>query len=175
MNATDKALLDRARDKRIRRKLRAHPEYRLRLGDTCPKCGYGVVIEGPVTESGPIDFCFSCQIVWERETRKDPELECCNQCAFLPGSPEQKNPEEWRTIVDRTVKEHGVFLCHKRTPFDIVDGHAHYRHREGGKLLYGTRCHGWLKAKCSVLLKGCTMKFPNGSEIAVAESEDPIR
>lgn len=145
----------RARDKRIRRLLRDHPEYTVRRGDTCPQCGYGVVIDGPVTDTEPIDLCMSCSAMWERELRAHPELECCSKCAFLPGSEEQKKPEEWKTIVANTVRNHGMFLCHKRVPFDLrEDGTYEYKHRdETGQLLYGTRCHGWAKARCTVLVR----------------------
>lgn len=155
--ALDEARLQRARDKRIRRKLRDHPEYVVRRGDRCPQCGYGVVIEGPVTDVGPLDLCMSCSAMWEREVRKHPTLECCTKCAFLPGSEEQRNPDEWKKIVETTVRANGRFLCHKRVPIELrEDGTYNYKHRdEAGKLRHGTLCHGWVKARCTVLVKEC--------------------
>lgn len=154
----------RAAAKRLRKSRRGDPDIRPRLGDTCPACKSTSVFEGPVMEDPDkqIDACLVCSAIWEREDRKEPELERCGRCAFNPGSPEQADPEEWRKIVDGTVKKWGVFLCHKRVPIDLhEDGTYDYKHRdENGRVVHGTKCDGWSEARCTVLWKEHVAREP---------------
>lgn len=153
--------LVRARQKRMRKEIMRSGVAGLtvRLGDRCPACGSCVVVEGPCDVSVPMDTCVSCGALWERETRANPVAEQCSECAFLPGSPEQQDPEEWRKIIAETVQKHGMFLCHKRVPFtfDAVDGKIDYRFRDAdGKVQHGTPCAGWLRAACTAAGKRAT-------------------
>jgi hypothetical protein len=143
---------------RLRQRMRALTGASYREGDTCPRCGQPTVLtldaEAPLT----LDGCPLCAIAWERETRKNPTGERCDNCAFRPGSKEQANPEEWRTIVEATVKRDGAFYCHKRVPLSVVDikkGDPPFQFEKGpnGRPTNATLCAGWISAKLAVLCK----------------------
>lgn len=169
--------IERAIQKRVRKILRrTGVEVVPRPDDRCPRCnGAGVVetkLPAGATTTEPIDLCLACGALWEREVRPEPELEHCDNCAFRPGSPEQQDPERWATIVEETVRGNGMFLCHKRVPMTIrgpehVEGAGlEYQFREQGQIRYGSRCHGWAKARCTQLVKETKSDGEEGSEEA---------
>lgn len=145
---------------------RAHRE-RIRLArarrpiDTCPACGAKSVVALPRVQGQdhPYDGCLKCQAFWERETRREPLLERCDNCAFRAGSPEQRDPEEWTKIVKLT-EQGGTFYCHKRVPIDPDGkGFKHQMSEDGRECTNATPCAGWLAARLAILQKG----VPNGS------------
>lgn len=153
----DRRRLLAAELKRARKRMRGREKHKVRLGDRCPACGHASVVEITVLdEQGPIDGCVNaeCKAIWEREVRKHPELERCASCAFRPGSDEQRDPEVWREIIDKTVKARGEFWCHKRVPFVITPSGYEYQHAkdERGRPTQTPRCHGWLTARVTKLL-----------------------
>lgn len=121
---------------------------RFREGDSCPRCGGPVFASIGTAEGVQMDCCGRCSIVWEREERANPHAERCDNCAFRPGSPEQRDPEKWREIVDGTVRKHGVFYCHKRVPATIGEKGYEFQHEIGadGLVCNATECVGWLDA-----------------------------
>lgn len=127
---------------------------KFRPSDTCPHCGSGEVFEGTTIQAhaGPvhIDGCASCQKVWERETRANPGLEPCSNCAFLPGSPEMESGKMWE-IIRATLEGPGIFYCHRRVPFSIADGrNGGFEHQidgSGRRCTNASPCAGWIKAK----------------------------
>lgn len=76
---------------------------------------------------GPgIACCPNCETIWEPF---DPEQiwdtsdpfcsfkEPCNNCAFRPGSNEQQDREEWKTMIS-SLKNGAQFYCHKGVPIE---------------------------------------------------------
>ena len=124
----------------------------VRPGDICPVCSAETVVDSVETCShgGPvhIDICRTCQAVWERETRADPAVEPCSNCAFLPGSPEFKSGEIIG-IVDKTIDGPGIFYCHRRVPFEVKTGKRflHQMDGERSRCTNARVCAGWIRAK----------------------------
>ena len=102
----------------------------------CPKClGTQVACEaappGVKFYGKRIAICGPCGIAWEPidETsiwdKTDPACsgsEPCDNCAFRPGSPEQKDTERWKTLIE-TLRAGGTFYCHKGVP--LAPGSEH--------------------------------------------------
>ena len=118
----------------------------------CPRCGCKKVAYQPTLVfkgHGPgIAACPNCEALWEPFLAEhiwdtsDPHCsfkEPCNNCAFRPGSPEQKNPEEWKLLLDK-LKCGGQFFCHKGVPIDPTSKHG-YAYRKKLRL-----CRGYLNA-----------------------------
>lgn len=94
----------------------------------CPKCGSRTVAVDPgakVAGYGPgMATCANCKTIWEPF---DPEQiwdksdahcsfkEPCNNCAFRPGSNEQRDRAQWKTMIGQ-LKKGGQFYCHKGVP-----------------------------------------------------------
>jgi len=66
--------------------------------------------------------------IWEsiptgEHYRRDGEmlafLEPCDNCAFRPGSPESRDKEEWKKLLDQ-LRAGGQFFCHKGVPITGV-------------------------------------------------------
>jgi transcription elongation factor Elf1 len=131
--------------------------------DRCPKCGGGSVARAKVKPGtfkgyGPlIAVCKSCKALWEaidHDLIWDPDdplcafSDPCDNCAFRPGSKEQRDKEEWAAI-KRNVETSGGFYCHKGVPIEAGAKHGFaYPHAADGKpefkkLRY---CRGWLNA-----------------------------
>jgi hypothetical protein len=80
-------------------------------------------------------LCLSCGALWETFPPLYVEdsvcAEPCDNCAFRPGSPEQEDPEHWRSMIE-TLKPDGKgwftgrFYCHKNTPIDQAKGPGNF-------------------------------------------------
>jgi len=89
-----------------------------RWDDKAPDAGKGKFY------SAHVAICGRCGIAWEPIDesliwdRTDPLCSFkgpCENCAFAPGSHEQRNREEWRKTI-ATLKAGGTFYCHKGVP-----------------------------------------------------------
>jgi hypothetical protein len=145
--------------------------------DRCPKCGSADVVRGDATEFmeatghsyGPeIAVCGACKALWEPIhhdlifDHDDPVssfTEPCSNCAFRPGSNEQRDRETWSKIKDN-VAEGAGFYCHKGVPIEAgaEHGFAYPTKKKGGATVYDTSklrvCRGWLNAWSAFLDKG---------------------
>lgn len=107
-----------------------------------------------------IEICNDCRAVWEAFPAagyvEDPVCaEPCDNCAFRPGSPEQRDPERWRELMDSLKAgtdaggcSGGWFYCHKGTPIDMAKG--------PGNFLFPQK---------PVLMDGETIKNSDGSAV----------
>lgn len=124
----------------------------------CPKCGSGKVAYDPELRHagyGPgIAVCQNCKVLWEPfapeqiwDTSdplcsfKDP----CNNCAFRPGSSEQKDRAEWKRMI-ASLKKGGGFYCHKGVPITSEAEHGFAYPREGKDASKLRPCRGYLNA-----------------------------
>lgn len=107
--------------------------------ECCPKCGSRRVAFDPKLSSkgyGPgLATCINCKTLWEPF---DPALiwdnsdpvssfrEPCSNCAFRPGSNEQRDREKWKLLI-AGLKEGASFYCHKGVPIepDATHGFAY--------------------------------------------------
>lgn len=105
----------------------------------CPKCGSRKVAHDPKLKSGGygpgMATCLNCKTLWEPFDPEqiwdtsDPHCsfkEPCNNCAFRSGSPEQADPQKWKSLVDQ-LKCGAQFFCHKGVPLepDAEDGFSY--------------------------------------------------
>ena len=138
-------------DKRPSRKPIAE---RMRPGDTCPSCGAATVFEGVehCSHGGAviIDGCITCSSVWERETRVNPAVEPCSNCAWLAGSPEFESGALYG-IIASTIDGDGIFYCHRRVPFELKEGKRflHQMDEQRSRCTNARVCAGWIRAKLS--------------------------
>jgi hypothetical protein len=106
--------------------------------------------------SREIEVCLNCKVIWEtfdpaHLLDKDMPttssfLEPCSNCAFRPGSPEQKDAGAWCQLVEQ-LKRGASFYCHKGVPIDPAseDGFAYPQDANGNKLQHKLRlCRGYL-------------------------------
>jgi hypothetical protein len=143
-------------------------ETKVRGAGRCPKCGSRRVKELTLPPTGfyaeKLEACANCKAFWEpfdpaqlldtdaptTSSFKEP----CDNCAFRPGSPEQKDAAKWKELM-ASLKANGRFYCHKGVP--IVPGSKHgfaYPEKAVSKeLCPGTMfedvkklrmCRGWL-------------------------------
>lgn len=110
----------------------------------CPACNSGRTMAMPLEKFSPAfqaigvtsDWhgCLDCRAVWEPFPplyARDPVCaEPCDNCAFRPGSPEQRDKERWRRLMD-TLKSNedgarGRFYCHKGVPIDMARGPGNF-------------------------------------------------
>jgi hypothetical protein len=126
-----------------RRKLEARcdgvPEPR---PSRCPACGSRRIrflqpgeIPGLTVEHG---ICLSCRALWEAfpplYVRDEVCAEPCDNCAFRPGSPEQRDAKKWKALIeslDPTKASEGQpfsgrFYCHKNVPIDMARGPGNF-------------------------------------------------
>lgn len=98
-----------------------------------------------------IEICANCKAAWEPFDptalldHDDPSSsfrEPCDNCAFRPGSTEQRNPETWAKLMAGLKAGDGRFYCHKGVPLDPggEDGFAYPKHKPSKMRL----CRGWL-------------------------------
>ncbi|MDE2342740.1 MAG: hypothetical protein KGL63_05005 [Betaproteobacteria bacterium] len=83
-----------------------------------------------------LEICLDCRAVWEAFPAEgyieDPVCaEPCDNCAFRPGSPEQRDPEKWKSLIaslkpDETGMFTGRFYCHKGVPIDLSEGPGNF-------------------------------------------------
>lgn len=97
--------------------------------DQCPKCASRKSgdLEQVVTGfyAGVLRVCANCGTAWEPfepEQLLDADMpatssfiEPCGNCAFRPGSPEQRDVEKWKETI-ASLKAGGRFYCHKGVP-----------------------------------------------------------
>lgn len=99
--------------------------------DQCPVCGSSRtgLVDQPVVEfyARHLRVCADCGAAWEP---LDPALiwdasdpvcsfrEPCDNCAFRPGSPEQRDPKRWAEVI-QALKAGSQFYCHKGVPLDL--------------------------------------------------------
>ncbi len=109
----------------------------------CPGCGSGEThffVPGPQLSAdlGKIEHgvCRTCGALWEAFPPlyvEDPVCaEPCDNCAFRPGSPEQREPEKWKELIAklRGMDDYGMskarFYCHKNVPIDMTAGPGNF-------------------------------------------------
>lgn len=134
----------------------------------CPKCGSRRVREVVVPSTSfyaeKLEGCPNCNAIWEPFypvqllDAHDPQTssfkEPCDNCAFRPGSPEQKDPKKWAELM-ASLKSNGRFYCHKGVPLDPGGKHgfAYPTKPVSKELCPGTMvedvkrlrmCRGWL-------------------------------
>lgn len=135
----------------------------------CPKCGSRKVRSATIPKTGfyasAVESCVNCKAIWEPfdpSQLLDADLprtssfkEPCDNCAFRPGSVEQKNPEKWAELM-ASLKGGGRFYCHKGVPISPGSGHGfEYPTKPVSKELAPgamfedvkklRMCRGWLK------------------------------
>ena len=129
----------------------------------CPKCASRRVTRrhihlGPTFKfyAGILEFCLNCKAIWEPFAvvdlldAADPTSsfkEPCDNCAFRPGSVEQRNVETWTELL-ASLKAGSSFYCHKGVPQDpaSADGFAYPRDRAGKPIPHKLRfCRGFLR------------------------------
>jgi hypothetical protein len=112
--------------------------------DQCPECGSRKWAQG-YKEMPPVPgldllpkhvrVCRNpaCACIWEffdeaelldEGRRYSSFKEPCDNCAFRPGSPEQKDPAKWKELVaglelSDSCQPKGMFFCHKGVPLDL--------------------------------------------------------
>ena len=136
----------------------------IRGSGRCPRCASRKVETVDLPEelhgsfyAATIEVCGNCQAAWEPLERaqvwdpKDPLCsfrEPCDNCAFRPGSPEQRDPERWRLLIaDLKTNPDAGFYCHKGVPINrqAEDGFDYPRGRDGKPVRHKLRpCRGWL-------------------------------
>ena len=110
---------------------------KVRGAGRCPKCGSRRTLDVtvPATDfyAEKLEACANCKAVWEpfdpaqlldahlpqTSSFKEP----CNNCAFRPGSPEQKDKAKWAELM-ASLKDNGRFYCHKGVPIDPKSKHG---------------------------------------------------
>jgi hypothetical protein len=131
--------------------------------DRCPKCGGADVARAMVKPGkfggyGPeIAACVACRALWEplhHDLIWDPDdslcafKDPCDNCAFRPGSSEQRDKKEWASI-KQNIEQSGGFYCHKGVPIEpgAKYGFAYPHDAEGKPERLKLRlCRGWLNA-----------------------------
>lgn len=123
------------RQKLAHRAAKRRQVAKVRCREMCPHCGSGNTVDSTKVPDKQFDtryaFCADCGATWEQLPVGEPRdwreplmrfAEPCDNCAFRPGSPEQREPEEWKKLLTE-LKAGGNFYCHKGVPFEL-DGEA---------------------------------------------------
>lgn len=148
-------------------KRKRRPDDRVKGRGRCPRCGCrrtGTVEHRVIAGfyARTLEVCANCAAAWEplppgtdrhSDHRDDdgspfPFPEPCDNCAFRPGSPEQRDPAQWRALMDQ-LKAGARFYCHKGVPIDPEgeDGFAYPRGADGRPAERKLRlCRGFLNA-----------------------------
>jgi len=113
----------------------------------CPACGSGKIMFIPRGKFPPdlahfvdsdIETCHDCRAMWEPfpdvYVRDVVCAEPCDNCAFRPGSPEQRDPVRWRELMsalkpapsDDYGFNTGWFYCHKGVAIDMTKGPGNF-------------------------------------------------
>lgn len=105
--------------------------------DQCPKCGSRKWGDGEQSVTGfyarTLRVCANCATAWEpfaaselldTDDRYSSFTEPCNNCAFRPGSNEQKDPAKWKELIaSLSINDSGYpsgrFYCHKGVALDL--------------------------------------------------------
>lgn len=94
-------------------------------------------------------LCRVCERLQEVETRAEPELRPCDNCAYRPESPERADPWGWAEHRTRHVEGGEPFYCHKGLPI-TVDPRGFSHVIEGAETLREAirkPCAGWLVSR----------------------------
>lgn len=141
-------------------------------GGRCPKCACRKVrrVEQPVTDlyARTLEICVNCGVAWEPLDpvqiwdKSDPHCsfrDPCDNCAFRPGSPEQRDPKRWSELMSG-LKGGAQFFCHKGVPLDLDhktpsdSGFAYPYTADGKPNLKKLRlCRGYLNMLGKILAK----------------------
>lgn len=132
----------------------------LRGAGRCPRCGSRKVerIAIPDTRfySREVEVCGNCAAYWEpfdpaqlldKGCVTSSFLDPCDNCAFRPDSPEQRNTEEWKKTI-ASLQAGGQFFCHKGVPIqpESTNGFDYPTGRDGKYQLRKMRlCRGFLR------------------------------
>ncbi len=132
----------------------------LRGAGRCPRCGSRKVARTPLPDTRfygrEVEVCGNCGAYWEpfdpAELLDKGEvtssfIEPCDNCAFRPDSPEQRNTEEWKKLM-ANLEAAGQFFCHKGVPIapETENGFAYPADRSGKYQLRKMRlCRGFLR------------------------------
>jgi hypothetical protein len=111
----------------------------------CPACKSRDVKRIPLTEMPTalaetarcdIECCQTCRAIWEplpvAGYIEDPVCaEPCDNCAFRPGAPEQRDSDKWREMIASLKPDSdswftGRFYCHKGVPIDQGKGFGNF-------------------------------------------------
>jgi hypothetical protein len=129
----------------------------------CPRCKSIRITR--VNQTGtPYDVCRACGTVWEAY----PEDWCedvvgaspCDNCAYRPGSPEQKDAKGWKQLI-ATLRAGGEFRCHKGAPIHGLLGGA--PNPDGSTTVefdaewvqrHGRKCAGFIRMVWAMEAKG---------------------
>ena len=104
--------------------------------DQCPRCASRKWAEGEQEITGfyarKLRVCANCATAWEPfeeaaifdpGDRNAAFSAPCDNCAFRPGSPEQRDKERWRELME-SLKGGASFFCHKGVPLDVKHEHG---------------------------------------------------
>jgi hypothetical protein len=109
----------------------------------CPSCRSKRIHDMP-KDFFPAEFgvdcdwqgCLDCRAVWEpfpASYARDPVCaEPCDNCAFRPGSPEQRDSAKWKALIETLKPDQsygyftGRFFCHKNVPIDLTKGPGNF-------------------------------------------------
>lgn len=136
----------------------------LRGAGCCPKCGctktrqivlpmrselkfYAETLEACANPAcraiwEPIDKA----LIWDPDDKTSSFKSPCDNCAFRPASPEQRDTENWKELIGK-LQAGGAFFCHKGVAINpqSEDGFDYPKRRDGtinvAKMRY---CRGWL-------------------------------
>jgi hypothetical protein len=105
--------------------------------------------------------CLECKAIWEAfppSYVRDPVCaDPCDNCAFRPGSPEQRDPVQWKAMIEKLKPDGeqfftGRFYCHKGVQIDMTKG--------PGNFLFPTK---------PILMDGEPIKLDDGSIATMAD------
>jgi hypothetical protein len=127
--------------------------------DQCPRCASRKSQDfdacGQAFYAATLRRCANCKTVWEpvdpaqiwdMTVRACSFREPCGNCAFRPGSHEQRDAGSWKTMIEQ-LKAGGRFYCHKGVPINpnSEDGFDYPADAAGNKIEGRMRiCRGWL-------------------------------
>jgi hypothetical protein len=83
--------------------------------------------------------------IWDTSNPLCSFREPCNNCAFRPGSDEQKDRESWVKLIG-SLKKGGSFYCHKGVPIQPNAEHGFAYPKDGNDPKKLRLCRGYLNA-----------------------------
>jgi len=135
----------------------------------CPSCGSRKVRRVPIPDTRfyatELEACCNCDAAWEpfdpaklldADIPRSSFVEPCNNCAFRPDSPEQRDTQKWRELMEQ-LKQGDGFYCHKGVPIDPAseNGFQYPVDRQGKPIAHKLRlCRGYLNMLSRQLEKG---------------------
>lgn len=82
-------------------------------------------------------------LVWDRSEACASTSAPCDNCAFRPGSLEQRDTEKWKAMI-ASLQGGGSFYCHKGVPID-PEGEDGFKYQKGTPQRMRL-CRGYLNA-----------------------------